>query len=44
MHSISNLEWALHVHLWIEQVQCNSHGGTMFFGGLLLNVPAFISV
>jgi hypothetical protein len=44
MHSIYGLKWALHVHLWIKQVHGNSHGGTVFSGGLLLNVPAFISV
>ena len=40
-HRRSSLNLALQWHLCWPHVQCNSHGGTMFFGESLLNVLAF---
>ena len=44
MQSISGLNLALQWHLCWLHVHINSHGGTVFSCGLLLNVPAFMRV
>ena len=41
-HKRSGLNLALQWHLWFLHVQVNNHGGTVFSGGLLLKIPAFI--
>ena len=43
-HSISSLNLALQWHLKLLHVQDKSQGGTVFSGGMLLKVPAFISL
>ena len=44
IHRRSGLSLALHWHLCWAHVQANSHVGTVFSCGLLLNVLAFIKV
>ena len=42
IHKKSCLNLALQWHLWFLHVQVNNHGGTIFSGGLLFKIPAFI--
>jgi hypothetical protein len=43
-HRMSGLNLALQWHLCCSHEHANSHGGTVFSWGLLLNVPAFMRV
>ena len=43
-HSMPGLNLALQWHLKLLHVQGKSLGGTVFYGGMLLKVPTFISV
>ena len=43
-HSMSGLNFALQWHLEVWYVQDRSQGRTIFFGGVLLKVPTFMSM